>query len=65
MRCEQCSSTNINGVNCHETGCPNSHIDLSTGKPHKVKCLECGCDFQPIDKESFCDHTCMGSYLGE
>lgn len=25
MRCNQCESLYINGVFCHETGCPNTH----------------------------------------
>lgn len=25
MRCDQCELLSINGVVCHETGCPNTH----------------------------------------
>jgi hypothetical protein len=25
MRCDQCCAAMINGVYCHETGCPNTH----------------------------------------
>lgn len=24
MKCDQCEMVSINGVACHETGCPNS-----------------------------------------
>lgn len=25
MKCDQCEAAMINGVFCHETGCPNTH----------------------------------------
>lgn len=25
MRCPQCEAAMINGIFCHETGCPNTH----------------------------------------
>lgn len=33
MKCDQCVSAYINGVFCHETGCPNTFkdFDLDTG----------------------------------
>lgn len=33
-RCDQCDSAIINGVHCHEHGCPKSRIDLATGEPY-------------------------------
>ena len=32
--CDQCEVLSINGLACHETGCPNSHIDPYTGRPY-------------------------------
>jgi len=49
MKCDQCSATMINGVFCHESGCPNSR---KTWVPDReqwvlfVKCHECGCDVE-------------------
>ena len=28
--CDKCNVLNINGMNCHESGCPNAH-DISCG----------------------------------
>jgi hypothetical protein len=39
--CDGCSPANINGVFCHETGCPESWRD------HEVECDECGDEFYP------------------
>ena len=47
LHCDQCEALAINGVATHETGCPNSHIDLISGKPHKIECFECGYDYTP------------------
>ena len=27
IKCDQCTAAMINGVFCHETGCPNRHKD--------------------------------------
>ena len=47
MKCDQCEVARINGIACHEEGCPNSHLDPITGDPHPVECGECGCDYVP------------------
>lgn len=39
--CDQCEEMMINGVRCHETGCPNAW----KGRP--IECFECGCDYIP------------------
>jgi hypothetical protein len=37
----------INGVACHEQGCPNTYKTWENGEWIKyVKCFECGCDVQ-------------------
>lgn len=39
QRCDSCSPSAINGVLCHEQGCPDAWRDYS------FECDECGCDF--------------------
>jgi hypothetical protein len=39
--CDGCSPSRINGVFCHETGCPDAWRD------HATECFECGCEFFP------------------
>lgn len=55
-RCDSCASLSINGVPCHETGCPESHIDLRTGKPYLKECFECGGNFEAESKfDRYCE----------
>lgn len=54
MRCDQCEMLLVNGVPCHETGCPNSRsrYDAESGEWVKQrKCFECGCT---VDAEDLC-----------
>lgn len=39
--CSQCQAAMINGVYCHEAGCPEAWRD------YHVDCSECGCEFKP------------------
>lgn len=39
--CDGCSPVRINGVFCHEPGCPDAWRDYA------VECFVCGCDFYP------------------
>lgn len=39
--CDDCTPCMINGILCHEQGCPSSWKD------YPVPCFECGCDFWP------------------
>ena len=48
-RCNQCEALMIQGMFCHETGCPNTHsrYDSETGEWIKTReCFDCGfrCD---------------------
>jgi hypothetical protein len=46
-RCDQCEALMINGVFCHETGCPNSkkQYDAESGEwVTMVTCFICGYD---------------------
>lgn len=49
MKCESCNSATINGVFCHERGCPDSW------KYRVNDCFECGCFFVLEHKDQkFC-----------
>ena len=55
VSCDQCEAAMINGVFCHEQGCPNQGKVFECGEWVKYwECRECGCDVR--DGES-CD--CM------
>jgi hypothetical protein len=42
--CDSCCPTTINGVFCHERGCPDAWRD------EQVECWVCGYDFQPTEQ---------------
>ncbi len=49
MTCDQCQMLSINGVPCHETGCPNSRstwIEERGEWVRFVECFWCGCDVE-------------------
>ena len=53
IKCDQCEPAMINGVFCHEIGCPNqgSRFDSSTGDWIKQRvCNECGCTVDADDE---------------
>ena len=62
MHCDSCQMLSINGVPCHETGCPNSRKTWIAERGEWVlfiECRECGCDveqgetcscFEPIEE---------------
>jgi len=56
--CDQCQAVTINGVGCHETGCPNSWKDPATDQPYLKECFVCGCDFSPEDAENTVCRDC-------
>ena len=67
MTCRSCEVLAINGLLCHETGCPDSHINPGTGIPYPVECDECGTTFDPEhgpDPERFCSESCCAAYYG-
>jgi hypothetical protein len=41
MRCDQCQMLAINGVPCHETGCPNSRSTWIESRGAWIKFVEC------------------------
>ena len=56
MRCQSCELMRINGVVCHEIGCPDAWKD------YNKRCFECGCDFQPEDRHQ---EICFDCYHRE
>lgn len=57
--CESCEAIMINGVYCHEQGCPDAWKD------YKKECKWCGQEFQPDWKEqSCCSQECAAAYHG-
>ncbi len=50
MQCRSCQLARINGIVCHETGCPDAWRD------EERECKECGCDFEPDSRwQTHCD----------
>jgi len=41
MRCDQCEALMINGVFCHETGCPNTRARYDTFEKEWIRQYEC------------------------
>lgn len=62
-KCDQCQVVRINGVACHETGCPNSWLHPITGEPYLRECEECGCDFKPEEKHEKRCQDCVTAYF--
>lgn len=57
--CNSCEMVMINGVACHESGCPESWKDEWKG------CKECGTSFQPESKnQDCCSEDCSKMYHG-
>lgn len=57
--CKSCEMISINGVACHETGCPDAWM---TGT---IECFECGCRFTPEFKgQRFCSNECFDFHHG-
>jgi hypothetical protein len=55
MRCNQCEAAMINGLFCHETGCPNSRKTWVADRGEWVlfvECRECGAD---VEVGTVCD----------
>lgn len=54
ISCDQCEMLSINGVACHETGCPNSNARYDVPSERWVKlrqCFECGV---VVDADDLC-----------
>ena len=56
--CQSCEVMNINGINCHEIGCPDSYKD------ELRICKWCGSEFKPDEMcQPFCDDECESIYF--
>jgi hypothetical protein len=54
--CDSCSPSRINGVFCHEQGCPDAWRDYS------IACRECGCEFLREERhQAVCNDCVEGS----
>jgi hypothetical protein len=57
--CDGCNPSSINGVLCHEHGCPDAWRDA------KVECKWCGEMFAPESRgDVFCEFSCAEAYNG-
>ena len=60
INCDQCDMMSINGVACHETGCPNGRKTWveARGWVLYLDCFECGC---PVEDGEVCgcQEECM------
>ena len=61
--CDQCQMVSINGVNCHEIGCPNAKEDYAK----RDGCQWCGKELSGDNyyfngQLAFCDEDCCGCY---
>ena len=55
--CDSCEILNINGMNCHEHGCPDAWKDYDR------ECEWCGNTFQPEYKhQELCSIECVLNY---
>lgn len=55
--CDGCDVTTINGIICHETGCPEAWRD------ELIECEWCGHEFYPSEAGTrFCCEDCAESY---
>jgi len=55
--CDSCQMVTIQGLPCHETGCPDAWRD------EWRDCYNCGCEFRPATKhQKCCDEECQQSY---
>lgn len=51
--CDSCEALMINGVYCHETGCPEAWRDYDR------ECEECGCPYAPEERyQRYCSQHC-------
>ena len=56
-RCDGCMVSTVNGVRCHEHGCPDAWRD------EVRSCLWCGREFTPDAREQwYCDEECSQSF---
>ena len=53
IRCDSCEMVSINGIACHETGCPNARARYDGENwIQQYECHKCGC---MVDRGEACD----------
>lgn len=58
LRCDQCQLARIQGVVCHETGCPDAW-------KHRRECRNCPRQYTPRDNwMDCCSRSCYRAYHG-
>ena len=57
--CDSCEALTINGILCHETGCPDAWRD----KPKA--CFQCGFDFHPETRHASICEDCRCDNMNE
>lgn len=59
MKCQSCQLLRINGVVCHEDGCPDEW------QTEIRECKECGSTFKPEHRgDQWCHEDCRAMYYG-
>jgi hypothetical protein len=53
--CTSCEVLYINGIKCHERGCPEAYKDETR------ECQWCGTDFTPESKQDVCCSPCCNA----
>ena len=55
--CPSCETARINGILCHEQGCPDAW------RSYRRECQWCGSEFLPEDRDqTCCSDECAESY---
>lgn len=55
--CDSCEALMINGVYCHEHGCPGAW------RSERRKCVWCGAEFRPEEPhQHYCSKDCVNAY---
>lgn len=57
MKCNQCELSRIQGVVCHETGCPNSGKTWDEDRESWIKYVDCFTCGYPVEVGEACDCT--------
>lgn len=58
MQCNQCVATMINGVLCHETGCPNANSRYDKENEMWIPQYECYWCADKVDEGEVCSCLC-------
>lgn len=57
--CSACQVVMINGVRCHEIGCPEAWRD------YEIECCDCGCDFKRTSPRQIRCNECTEAFHDE